>query len=96
MKPPPDTGANKDVPDENALLPAVHELMAELNTLFDRAAAKKYVYRELVLSLQKQLKNYSAIRNSSFQSAINDHIIQQSREQCFITIDDSDIQQIWP
>lgn len=56
--------------DEKILLSLVHELMAELNVLFERAAERKYVNRELVLSLQTHLKNYSRIKNSSFLAGI--------------------------
>ncbi|HRN55622.1 MAG TPA: hypothetical protein PLL71_04190 [Agriterribacter sp.] len=82
--------------DHNAaLFSAVHELMEELKSLFYDASQEPFQKQELLMALQLKLSEYHQLRGTPFQVAVNNHIMQQCLEQCDITVNDTELKQIW-
>lgn len=81
--------------DNHTLFSSVHELMEELKSLFDTATQKHLQKHELMMALQLKLNDYHQLKTTSFQVAINNHIMHQSLVQCDITITDIEIKQLW-
>lgn len=81
--------------DSPALFSSVHELMKDLKSLFEAAAHKSFQKQELLMALQLKLGEYSQLRGTPFQVAVNNHIMQQSLEQCELAVNDTELKQIW-
>lgn len=95
-KPGGDGQGKKDAPEnKDVLFSSVHDLMDELKIVFRYAAEKKFKKEELLFALQRKLIQYEHLYNSSFQQAVDEHILQQAALQCEIVLDDLELKQIW-
>jgi len=84
------------VPDSNTILfSTVHELMEELKGLFTTASKNDYPKEELLTALKMKLRDYSQLKGTAFQAAVNNHISKESKDQCQTDLADIDLQQIW-
>ncbi len=83
------------IENNHTLFSSVHELMEELKLLFEAAAQKPLQKQELLIALQLKLGEYNQLKETPFQVAVNNHIMEQSLTQCDIPINDIDIKQIW-
>jgi hypothetical protein len=94
-----DTGLSalteKNTKGDPSLFNQVHELMDELKNIFLEAASQNFHKEELLTALQSKLKNYSNLKTTPFQTAINNHINQTASSICNTTFEDSDLRQLW-
>jgi hypothetical protein len=86
--------ASKNEPD-TILFSAVHDLMEELKEIFSAASDKHFLKQELLVALQIKLRSYQQLKGTPFQVAVNNHVVQQSKEYCDISLDDIEVKQIW-
>lgn len=82
----------EDISAEEAeeLLPQVNLLAAELRDLF----AGNYVKEELLLAIQRKLKEYPEVKGTAFEVAVNNIIMQES-EQCSMPFSAIDVRRVW-
>ena len=74
---------------------SVHELMDELNHLFINASNQGYPKEELTTVLHSKMQDYTHLKATQFEPAINTHIIQTASSMCNCELDDTDIKRIW-
>jgi len=74
---------------------AVHDLLEELKIVFARALAKSYQKEELLMALQLLFKKYQSIKNTPFQSAVNNQIIRECLDSCSIELESNDLINCW-
>ena len=79
----------------NVLFSAVHELMEELKGLFITASKNDYPKEELLMALQLKLRNYSKLKGTPLQGSMNNHIAEESKNHCEVTLTDQELQNIW-
>jgi len=80
---------------EPVLFAGVNDLLEELKTLFENAAAKQYHPEELLQALRSTLKNYRQLKDTPFQEAAGKHIMQSAESLCNITLDEDDVKRLW-
>lgn|GEM_PF-497719 len=73
----------------------VHELMDELNKVFEKASEKKFLKEELILALQLALENYLQLKDGPFQNAINSLIELESQSKCSIYLNEDEMEMLW-
>jgi hypothetical protein len=73
----------------------VEQLIAQLKEAIGEVQAKKYSKEEFILLLQLVLKEYPAFMGSSFESAIQEFILSESKKQDSISLTQEDILQLF-
>jgi hypothetical protein len=95
-----DETSTKDIhkkPDEKEIIlqSQVHDLMEELKIIFIEATGDKIKKPELLLKIQKKLKEYPQIKGSGFDAEVNHQIEFESNEQCEIILSDEELNMLW-
>lgn len=67
----------------------------ELAAFFEEAKAIKWVKEELIFSLQRLLKKYTALKNSRYKESINKVIVCQSETSCSMQLAEGDLVHVW-
>jgi hypothetical protein len=80
---------------ENILRSSVHDLMEDLKIIFIEAAGDKTKKPELMLKIQKKLKEYPQIKGTAFETEITRLIEFESNEQCEIILSDEELNMLW-
>jgi hypothetical protein len=89
----PSQGA--DVQQADDRLQEVERLVTQLKEAIAEVKAKKYSKEEFILLLQLVLKDYPAFKNSPFESAIQDLIILECKNQDSISLTPEDIRHLF-
>lgn len=80
---------------DNTLMPVVHELMEELNQVITIAGRKQYAKEELVFSIQQVLHNYTQLKQTTFQTSINNYVETEVINHCSIHLSAGEINMLW-
>jgi hypothetical protein len=75
--------------------PAVYELMDDLNRVFKTTANKNIIKEELIMMLQKTMKQYQQLKESDLKNEINQHIKSECSGMCNIMLSDEEIKILW-
>ncbi|MEP7145192.1 MAG: hypothetical protein ABI707_20065 [Ferruginibacter sp.] len=78
--------------DENTSLP---ELLLNIQSLIKTGAARNFPREELLLSLQLQLQQQSALKDSIHKERINDFIIEACENYCSIHLSADEVSALW-
>jgi len=73
----------------------VEHLIGRLKDAIEEASSKKYIKEEFSLHLQLILKEYPALKNSPFQSAINELIMSECAKHGSIMLSEDEIVMLW-
>jgi hypothetical protein len=74
---------------------AFDSCLNELATFFEEANGRKWIKEELLYALQKVLKKYSSLKNSSYEETIQRLTILQCKDICAVHINAGDLNQLW-
>lgn len=67
----------------------------ELATFFEEAQGRKWIKEELLYALQKILKKYTSLKDSSYEETIQRVTILQCKDICSVHINVGDLNQLW-
>ena len=67
----------------------------ELATFFEEANGRKWIKEELLYALQKVLKKYTSLKDSSYEETIERLTILQCKNVCAVHIAAEDLSQLW-
>jgi hypothetical protein len=87
------TGTFDMTPEE--INSTVHELLEELKDNFEPFRSKKPVKEEVSFAISKVLKKYSSLKYTSILPELNQHIIEEFKHHCSITLSDAEIKRLW-
>ena len=73
----------------------VHELLEEVKQLLAAAAQSRTVREELIMALQLLLRNYSILKDLPITTEISEHIIDEVKVICSITLSDAEMTMLW-
>jgi hypothetical protein len=73
----------------------IHELMADLKSLFISAAKTKTIKEELIMALQMLLREYSALKELQVAEDINHNIMSECQNICSITLSEAEMKMLW-
>ncbi len=73
----------------------VEHLIVRLKEAIANASGKRYVKQEFFLYLQLILKEYPVLKNSQFQSVINELIISECAKYGSITLSEEEVVALW-
>ena len=92
----PSVAVKVESADTNTLLfSTVHELMEELKGIFHNASKNDYPKEELLMALEVKLRDYSKLKGTPFQIAVNNHIAEESKNKCQTVLTEMDIRNLW-
>jgi hypothetical protein len=74
---------------------SVHELTEELKKVFEAALRDRLDRDQILEAVKLRLRNYPAIRGSSFQQAVNNHIITELQSKCGIEVSSDALNDCW-
>ena len=75
--------------------PAVYELMDDLNRAFKNATDKKLIKEELLMMLQKLMKQYPQLKEHELKNEITQHIKSHCSDRCNMMLSDEEIKMLW-
>ena len=84
-----------DEPLDRKLMGEVHDLMQEINIVFNEAEQNKYIDKELCYALQLALKNFRHIEPTHFAVSINNYISATAASHCAISLTGDDLAALW-
>jgi hypothetical protein len=90
-----DTALTPVVTKEPELFAGVYDLLEELKQVFKKAIENKYHREELMQALSSRIKNYRQLKDTQFETAVNQHIAQTAQSDCSISLNEDDIKQLW-
>ena len=67
----------------------------ELATFFEEANGRKWMKEELLYALQRVLKKYASLKNSSYEETIHRLTILQCKDICAVHINAEELNQLW-
>ncbi len=70
-------------------------LRNEIQSLLKKAADKKLIKEEIIMSLQILLDPYPSLQSSSLKESVNNYIITQTENICSIHLDEENVNQVW-
>ncbi len=70
-------------------------LRNEIQSLLKKAADKKLIKEEIIMSLQILLGLYPSLQSSSLKESVNNYIITQTENICSIHLDEENVNQVW-
>jgi hypothetical protein len=70
-------------------------LKQELAELFRRARQEEFLKEEMVMAMQVSIRAFPALKESAFEIAINNYIIEEASAQCSTTLSDGDLRMVW-
>jgi len=73
----------------------VEHLIVRLKEAIANASGKKYVKEEFFLYLQLIIKEYPMLKNSQFQSVINELIISECAKYGSVTLSEEEVGTLW-
>jgi hypothetical protein len=73
----------------------VEHLIVRLKEAIANASGKKYIKQEFFLFLQLILKEYPMLKNSQFQSVINELIISECAKYGSVTFSEEEVVELW-
>lgn len=73
----------------------IDHLIIKLKEAIANASGKKYIKQEFVLYLQLILKEYPILKNSQFQSVINELIISECAKYGSVTLSEEEVVALW-
>lgn len=96
---PEDQSSPPPVKDSNsgpsAIFPLVHDLMEEVNALYDANRHQPVSKPSLLAALQIIIRKYPQLKDTAFMYAINNHIIAAAERGCQITLTADDVIGLW-
>lgn len=82
-------------PLDRKLMGEVHDLMQEINIVFNEAEKNKYIDKELYYALQLVLKNFRHIEPTHFGISINNYISATAASHCAIHLTGDELAALW-
>jgi len=73
----------------------VEHLIIKLKEAIADASYKKYIQPEFFLYLQLIIKEYPVVKNSQFQSVINELIISECGKYGFVMLNEEEVASLW-
>jgi hypothetical protein len=90
--------AELPVPGKNPYdthITTVHELMDDLNNVFNRCADQNLKKTEILMAVQLKLDNYPQLKGTPFQVSINNHIETVTLIKCGVLLETEEIKGLW-
>jgi len=84
-----------DMEENDNLFKVVDELISKLKSAISDAVSKKYNKQEFIFLLQLTLKEYSILKRSPFQVAVNDLIASECEKFSFIRLSAVELMELW-
>ena len=84
-----------DMEENDNLFKVVDELISKLKSAISDAVSKKYNKPEFIFLLQLTLKEYSILKRSPFQVAVNDLIASECEKFGFIRLSAVELMELW-
>lgn len=81
--------------ENDNLFKVVDELISKLKSAISEAVSKKYSKQEFIFLLQLTLKEYSILKRSPFQVAVNDLITSECEKFGFIRLSAVELMELW-
>ena len=84
-----------DKEETDNLFKVVDELISKLKSAISDAVTQKYNKQEFIFLLQLTLKEYSILKSSPFQDAINNLIASECEKNSFIPLSAVELMMLW-
>ncbi len=84
-----------DMEENDNLFKVVDELISKLKSVISDAVSKKHNKQEFIFLLQLTLKEYSILKRSPFQDAINNLIASECEKYSFIRLSAVELMELW-
>lgn len=84
-----------DMEENDNLFKVVDELISKLKSVISDAVSKKHNKHEFIFLLQLTLKEYSILKRSPFQDAINNLIASECEKYSFILLSAVELMELW-
>lgn len=76
-------------------LSVIHDLLEDLKKVFAVASKTRMVKEELLQAIRVKLKSYPGLQGSDLQEDIGQHIKIETKSFCGISLDVTDLKQLW-
>jgi hypothetical protein len=84
----------EDNEDEN-LIPFANELAESIKVLIGQAAEKEYAKEELFFGLQRLIKGYPQLKDTSYRQEINTLISVECKTKCALHLRTGELDKLW-
>ncbi len=84
-----------EAPSQQDFFPVINQFQQQIKTILSDAAEKNLIKQEIIYSLQLLFKKYAIVKDTSFQSSINDYILNEYSNYCSIHLNEEDVMSLW-
>ncbi len=86
---------NNNRSEDELLFSLVHDLLEDTKLIFQNSTLINSSKEDLLKALQQKLNNYSKIKGTAFQAAVNNHIAGECKSNCGIHLNNDELMELW-
>jgi Flp pilus assembly protein TadB len=80
---------------EDVSYAAVHDLLEDLKPVFEALVTQSLAKEQVLEALQIRVRNYPTIKDTGFQTAVNNHIEQELQARSGMVVLDHELVTLW-
>ena len=80
---------------QEELFPVINQLVQEIKMMLEDALQKKLRKQEILYGFQLLLKKYPAVKDTPFESIVNNYILTECSNCCSIHIEKEEVNMLW-
>jgi hypothetical protein len=83
------------ISSQQDFLSEINQFKQEIRMKLKEAGEKNLIKQELICSLQLIFKEYSTIKDVTFEASINDYILNECSNYCSIHLKEEEVKTLW-